>query len=139
MKNFEVKLNKVRFEYKFIRTIDVGIVLKGKEVKGIKSKEFSFVDAYCFFKNGELFVKNFVINNSEDPNREKKLLLHKEELRKLERDLVKGLTVVPYKVFSNQKGMIKCTIVLSRRNKMYDKKQNLKEKDLKRENKFGDE
>lgn len=139
MKNFEVKLNKVRFEYKFIRTIDVGIVLKGKEVKGIKSKEFSFVDAYCFFKDGELFVKNFVINNSEDPNREKKLLLHKEELRKLERDLVKGLTVVPYKVFSNQKGMIKCTIVLSRRNKMYDKKQNLKEKDLKRENKFGDE
>jgi len=139
MKNFEVKLNKVRFEYKFIRTIDVGIVLKGKEVKGIKSKEFSFVDTYCFFKDGELFVKNFVINNSEDPNREKKLLLHKEELRKLERDLVKGLTVVPYKVFSNQKGMIKCTIVLSRRNKMYDKKQNLKEKDLKRENKFGDE
>ena len=139
MKNFEVKLNKVRFEYKFIRTIDVGIVLKGKEVKGIKSREFSFVHAYCFFKDGELFVKNFVINNSEDPNREKKLLLHKEELRKLERDLVKGLTVVPYKVFSNQKGMIKCTIVLSRRNKMYDKKQNLKEKDLKRENKFGDE
>jgi SsrA-binding protein len=139
MKNFEVKLNKVRFEYKFIRTIDVGIVLKGNEVKGVKSKEFSFVDAYCFFKGGELFVKNFIINNSEDPNREKKLLLQKEELRKLERDLVKGLTVVPYKVFSNQKGMIKCTIVLSRRNKMYDKKQNLKEKDLKKENKFGNE
>ena len=137
MKNFEVKLQKIKYEYKFIKTLDVGIVLKGNEVKSIKSREFYFIDSFCFFKNGELFVKNFIINNSENPKRDKKLLLHRNELNKFEKELIKGLTIVLYKVFTNDKGIIKCTIVLVRKNKNYEKRQNIKEKDLQRENKFG--
>ena len=132
--NFEVKLNKLKFEYDFIESYESGIELKGNEVKLIKSKNFSFVDAYCFFRNGELFVKNFIINEAEDPKREKKLLLKKQELDKLEKNLIKGLTIVPYTVFTNDKGRIKCNIVLSRRKKTYDKKQKIKERDLDREN-----
>lgn len=131
--NFEVKLSKLRFEYEFLETYESGIELKGNEVKLIKSKNFSFIDAYCFFRNGELFVKNFIITDAEDPKREKKLLLKKQELVKLEKSLIKGLTIVPYTVFTNDKGRVKCNIVLSRRKKNYDKKQKIKERDLDRE------
>jgi SsrA-binding protein len=138
MKHFEVKLPKVRFEYEFLETIDAGIELKGIEVKSVKKRNFSFVDSYCYFKDGELFVKNLVINDVEEPKREKKLLLKKQELNKLEKELIKGLTIVPYRFFANDKGRIKCTIVLARRNKNYDKKQKIKERDIDRENKFGE-
>ena len=131
--NFEVKLSKLRFEYEFLETYESGIELKGNEVKLIKSKNFSFIDAYCFFRNGELFVKNFIITDAEDPKREKKLLLKKQELDKLQKSLIKGLTIVPYTVFTNDKGRVKCDIVLSRRKKNYDKKQKIKERDLDRE------
>jgi SsrA-binding protein len=131
--NFEVKLSKLRFEYEFLETYESGIELKGNEVKLIKSKNFSFIDAYCFFRNGELFVKNFIITDAEDPKREKKLLLKKQELDKLQKSLIKGLTIVPYTVFTNDKGRVKCNIVLSRRKKNYDKKQKIKERDLDRE------
>lgn len=138
MKNFEVKLQKVKFEYDFIETYDAGIVLKGIEVKEIKKRHFSFIDGYCYFKDGELFVKNVIINNAEEPNRDKKLLLKKHELTKLEKELTKGLTIVPFSFFTNDRGSIKCTIVLGRRNKSYEKKQKLKEKDLEREKKLED-
>lgn len=138
MKNFEVKLQKIKFEYEFLESFDAGIELKGTEVKSIKSRNFSFVDSYCYFVNGELFIKNFVINNEVDPKREKKILLKKQELSKLEKELIKGLTIVPYRVFQNDKGKIKVTIALARRNKNYDKKQKIKERDIDRENKFGE-
>ena len=137
-KNFEVKLNKTKFDYEFLETYDTGIDLKGNEVKMVKSKNFSFVDSYCFFKGRELYVKNFIINDAEDPIRDKKLLLRREELKKLEKELIKGLTIVTYKVFENDKGRIKCTIALARKNKNHEKKAKLKEKDLNRENKFVD-
>jgi SsrA-binding protein len=83
-------------------------------------------------------VKNVIINNTEEPNRDKKLLLRKHELTKLEKELTKGLTIVPFSFFTNDRGSIKCTIVLGRRNKSYEKKQKLKEKDLEREKKLED-
>lgn len=133
MKNFEHIIKKNRHEYEFLEIFDAGIVLVGSEVKSIRSREFTLQDGYCYFSNGELFIKNFVINKSDNPNREKKLLLKKQQLKKLEKDLIKGLTIVPYKIFQTDKGRIKMSVVLARRNKNYEKKQKLKEKDLDRE------
>ena len=133
MKNFEHIIKKNRHEYEFLEIFDAGIVLVGSEVKSIRSREFTLQDGYCYFTNGELFIKNFVINKSDIPNREKKLLLKKQELKKLERDLIKGLTIVPYRIFQTDKGRIKMSVALARRNKNYEKKQKLKEKDLDRE------
>lgn len=133
MKNFEHIIKKNRHEYEFLEIFDAGIVLIGSEVKGIRTREFTLHDGYCYFSNGELFIKNFIINKSDNPNREKKLLLKKQELKKLEKELVKGLTIVPYKIFQTDKGRIKMSVALARRNKNYEKKQKLKEKDLDRE------
>ena len=133
MKNFEHIVKKNRHEYEFLEIFDAGIVLVGSEVKGIRTREFTLLDGYCYFVNGELFIKNFVINKSEEPNRQKKLLLKKQELKKLEKELIKGLTIVPYKIFQTDKGRIKMSVALARRNKNYEKKQKLKEKDIDRE------
>lgn len=133
MKNFEHNLKKIYFDYEMLETFIAGIELKGNEVKSVRSYNFSLSDSHCFFLNKELFIKNFIISGTEIPNRDKKILLKKEELNKLERSLIKGLTIIPYSIFQNDKGKIKLKISLARRNKNYEKKQKLKEKDLNRE------
>ena len=138
MKNFEHIIKKNRFEYEFLEILDAGVVLIGSEVKNVRNREFTLQDGYCYFVSGELFIKNFVINKSDAPNREKKLLLKRQQLKKLERDLIKGLTIVPYRIFQTDKGRIKMSVALARRNKNYEKKQKLKEKDLDREKNFLD-
>lgn len=135
--NIQIKNRKVSFEYEIIETYTAGIVLQGTEVKMIREGKVSMVDSYCYFSDGELFVKNLLINESKSffthkPDRIKKLLLKKQELVKIENKLVKGLTLLPFKLFTNEKGVIKIEVVLGRGKKLYDKRESLKLKDIKR-------
>ena len=125
---------KVKFEYTFVETHIVGIKLMGSEVKAIDNGKVSLVDAYCYFNDGELFVKGMNIPESNlaythEPLRERKLLMKKKELRKLEKQLINGLTIVPYKIFRNDRGLIKLEIVLAKGKKLYDKRQAIRKRD----------
>lgn len=139
--NINIKNRKASYEYEFIDTYEAGLVLKGTEIKSIREGKVTLQDGYCFFKNGELFSKGINIAPYEqgsfynhDPLRDRKLLLHKQELEKLEKkSLDKGLTIIPVRLFINAKGFAKLFIALARGKKLHDKRDNLKEKDMKRE------
>ena len=129
---------KVKFEYTFIETHIVGIKLMGSEVKPIKSGLTSLTDTYCYFSGGELFVKGMYISSkgnsySHEPIRDRKLLMKKRELIKLSKQLINGLTIVPYKIFVNERGLVKMEIVLAKGKKLHDKRQAIKERDIDRE------
>ena len=99
-------------------------------------------DTYCYFKNGELYVKGLNIASSNvsyahEPMRERKLLMKKKELRKLENELINGLTIVPYRLYRNDTGLIKMEIVLAKGKKLWDKRDSIKERDINRELKRG--
>jgi SsrA-binding protein len=113
---------KARFEYHFLDTYTAGMVLDGVDVKNIKSGEFSLVDAYCIFKDDELFLNNI------------KLLLNRRELNKLQNNLIKGTTIIPYKIFANEKGKFKLELSLAKGKKLYDKRETIKQRDISREN-----
>lgn len=126
---------KVRFNYNVLETFVSGICLIGSEVKSVRANKISTNDSYCYFKDDELFVKNFFIYENKnalehDPNRDKKLLLKKSELSKLKKKLIKGHSILLTKVLINEKGLIKCEIVLGLGKKQWDKRNALKEKDL---------
>jgi SsrA-binding protein len=132
---------KAKFEYEFIETLTAGIQLIGSEVKTIKKSKFSINDAFCFFKDNELFIKNMVLTEkvnefAPDVKRDKKLLIKKKEINNLKRDLTNGLTIIVNKVFENEKGLIKVEISLARGKKLYDKRNTIKERDLNRDKKF---
>jgi SsrA-binding protein len=129
---------KVKYEYTFIETHTVGIKLQGSEVKSIDEGKVSLVDAYCYFIDGELFIKGMNIPESKvaythEPLRDRKLLMKKKELRKLEKQLINGLTIIPYKLFRNKRGLIKVEIVLGKGKKLHDKRNSIKERDIKRD------
>ena len=129
---------KVKFEYFILETFVSGIVLMGSEVKSISDSKVSMVDTYCYFKNGELYVKgmNVASNNTSychEPTRERKLLMKKKELRKLEKELINGLTIVPYRLYRNDTGLIKMDIVLVKGKKLWDKRETIKGRDLDRD------
>lgn len=137
-KNVNIVNRKVKFEYHFIETFIVGLKLQGSEVNAITNNMLSMVDTFCYFKNGELFVKgmNIASNNvaySHEPTRERKILMKKKELRKLEKELINGLTIVPYRVFRNERGLIKMEIVLAKGKNLYDKRSSIKERDINRD------
>jgi SsrA-binding protein len=138
MKKIEFTNKKVKFEYTFIETYVTGIKLMGSEVKSIRLGKVSLVDTYCYFNKGELYMKGMNITEtnvaySHTAIRDRKLLLKRKELRKLENELVKGLTIVPYKIFINDKGLVKVEIVLAKGKKLWDKRETIKERDLNRE------
>lgn len=118
-----------------------GMVLTGTEIKSVREGKVSMADAYCFFNKGELYVKNLNISRydngtyfNHDPLRERKLLLTRRELRKLENKLTdKGLTIIPTRLFINDGGLAKMEIALAKGKKLYDKRDSIKEKDMKRE------
>jgi len=138
-----IKNKKAFFEYEVLETYTAGIQLIGSEVKMIRSGKVSMTDSFCFFKDDQLFVKNLLISEvssafSHDPKRDKKLLLKRNELNKIQGKLLKGLTLIPVVIKTNERGLIKVEIILARGKKLYDKRQSIKEKDLNRKNNFVD-
>lgn len=117
------------------------MVLTGTEVKSLRDGRASFNDSYCYFHKGELWIKNLHITeyshgtvNNHEPVRERKLLLQKRELRKLETKMKeKGFTLVPLRIFFNEKGLAKMELGLGRGKKQYDKRETLKQRDTERE------
>jgi SsrA-binding protein len=136
-----IKNKRASFDYEFIDLYTCGIVLTGTEIKSIRQNKASLVDTYCIFIGGELWVKNMHIAeyfygsyNNHQARRDRKLLLTKKELRKLQQsDKVAGLTIVPVRMFINEKGLCKVVIALAKGKKEYDKRESLKEKDDRRE------
>ena len=148
--NIEIINRKASFNYEFIDTYVAGIVLEGFEIVAIKIGQINISEAYCYFSGNELFLKNAIISRNEKnedwmrkkpstfvakaANRDRKLLLNKSELRKIfEQVKIKGLTVVPYKVFINEKRLCKVLIAVAKGKKTYDKRNTLKERDIARE------
>lgn len=138
--NINIKNKRASFDYEFIDTYTAGIVLTGTEIKSVRLGKASLVDTYCFFSKGELWVKNMHIAeyffgsyNNHAARRDRKLLLSKKELHKLERTSVEpGFTIVPTRMYINEKGLAKVVIALAKGKKQYDKRQSLKEKEDKR-------
>ena len=138
--NVTIKNRKASYEYNFLDTYIAGIQLVGVEIKSIRNGRVNLSESYCVFQHGELFLMNTHISPYEnagyvkvDPLRERKLLLNKNELRKLSDGVSrKGLTIVPTKMFINDRGLCKVEICLCQGKKNYDKQESLKEKDLKR-------
>jgi SsrA-binding protein len=129
---------KAKFEYEFIQNYTCGIVLAGSEVKSIREGKVSLSESYCVFINGELFIKNSNISElktsfGHKSNQDRKLLLKKQELNRLQKDLIKGLTIIPYRIFIDDRGLIKVEIVLARGKKLHDKRESIKIKDIKKE------
>ena len=137
----EIKNRRASFDYEFIETYVAGIVLTGTEIKSIRAGKASLVDGFCYFNNGELYVENMNVAEyhwgswgRHDPRRDRKLLLKRKELAKLQRAVKeKGLTIVAVKLFVAENGYAKLLIALARGKKEYDKRQSIKEKDLRRE------
>lgn len=137
----DIENRRARYEYSFIDTYEAGIALTGTEIKSIRLRNANLSDAYCFFEKGELFVKSLFIGEYEhgnrqnhEPRRDRKLLLKKAELRKLEKRVKeRGFTIVPYRLYINERGYAKLEIALAQGKKVHDKRQSIKEKDLKRE------
>lgn len=135
------KNRKANFDYTILENYQSGIVLNGCEIKSIRLGKVNFTDSYCFFENGELYIKNLYINEYDnsgyiklEPNRDRKLLLTKRELKKLtEKIKVSGHSIVPVKLYINEHGYAKVDIALVKGKKTYDKSQSIKERDLKRE------
>jgi SsrA-binding protein len=140
-KSINIKNRKASFEFYFIETYSAGIALMGTEIKSIRQSKASLQEAYCYFKDGELFIKGMNIAHYErgtfsnhDPLRERKLLLKKRELSKLEEALQdKGLTIIPVRLFTTDRGFAKLEIALAKGKKLYDKRESIKEKDTKKE------
>ena len=136
-----IRNKKASFNYEFVETYIGGIVLHGTEIKSIRMGKVNLQDGYCYFSNGELYMKGanvspygFASFRRHDPDREKKLLLKKTELKKIERKMKeKGLTIIPVRLFINDRGFAKVEIALARGKKMFDKRDSIKEKDVKRD------
>ena len=136
-----IKNKKAYHDYEIEDKLVAGIQLKGTEIKSIRKGKASLVDTYCFFKDGELYVKGMHIAEyafasifNHEPKRERKLLLNKKELRKFERKIKeKGYTVIATHLFLNNNGLAKLEIALGRGKKEFDKREDIKRKDIQRQ------
>jgi SsrA-binding protein len=136
-----IENRRAKFDYQFLETFTAGLVLKGTEIKSIREGKANLNESYCYFKNNELYIKNMHITEyseasfyNHEPMRERKLLLNKQELNKLlkkVKDL--GLTIIPIRLFINDKGFAKLDIALSKGKKMFDKREDIKKRDIERE------
>jgi SsrA-binding protein len=131
---------KARHLYSVEETLECGIALQGTEVKSIKASKFSFSDSYAAIENGELWLIGFHISayrfgnlNNHDPLRKRKLLVHKQEIKRLKRKVdEKGLTLIPLK-FYLKRGIVKLEIGVCRGKKLYDRRDDIKRRDMKRD------
>ena len=140
-KQINILNKRARFDYEILDKYTAGIVLTGTEIKSIRLGKASIAESFCEFNNGELFVINsnieeylFGTHYNHKAKSERKLLLNKKELRKLEKDSEnKGLTIVPLRLFTNEKGLAKLEIALCRGKKNFDKRETMKDRDTKRD------
>ena len=139
--NINIKNKKAYFDYEILEEYVAGIQLAGTEIKALRQGKASLVDCYCYMSGGEMFVRGMNIAeydwgtyNNHIPKRDRKLLLNRKELNKIERTLQdKGITAVGLRIFINERGVAKLLIGVARGKKQYDKRETLKEKDAKRE------
>ncbi len=137
----ELKNRSAYFEYAIEDKYVAGLVLTGTEIKSIREGRVSFNDSFCYFSHGELYVKSLHIAEyshgtyaNHDPLRERKLLLQKKELRKMEKKLQeRGYTIVPLRIFMNEKGLAKMEIGLGKGKKLHDKRDSIKQREADRE------
>ena len=141
-KTIQIKNKKARFEYELLEEFTAGIVLTGTEIKSIRNSKASIAESFCEFNNqGELFTINMHIEEyaygtrfNHLPKAQRKLLLNKKELKKLHREVQNtGLTIVPLRLYINEKGFAKLRIALARGKKLYDKRETIKDRDNKRD------
>lgn len=140
-KKIQIKNRRASFDYFFLQKYTAGIVLSGTEIKSIRQGKASLVDTYCYVEKREVWVKNMYIApyffgsfNNHSARRERKLLLNKKEIRKLEQELKNpGFTLVPIMLYIDDNNRAKLEIALAKGKKIYDKRQTLKEKDDRRE------
>ena len=140
-KNINIKNKKASFEYHFLDKYIAGIALTGTEIKSIREGKASLQHAYCYFNRGELHVKEMNITPysqakhfNHDPKRERKLLLRKKELEKLEDKLKEvSVTIIPTRLFINDRGLAKLEVALAKGKKLHDKRDDIKKKDMQRE------
>ena len=136
-----IKNRRASFDYSLLEKFTAGIVLLGTEIKAIREGKASLVDSFCYFRNGELFVKNLNVSiytegnlYHHEPTRERKLLLNKQEINKLQKKLLdKGLTVIPTLLFTSDSGYAKLEIALAKGKKLFDKRDDMKAKDIDRD------
>ena len=140
-KNVNIRNKRATFDYEIIEEYVAGVVLVGTEIKSIRLGKASLTDCYCYFEQGELWIRGVNIAeyswgtcNNHIPKRDRKLLLNRKELSKLSRSLQdKGLTVVGLRLFLNERGLAKIAIGLARGRKSFDKREYIKANDAKRE------
>lgn len=140
-KNINIKNKRARFEYELLEEFVAGIVLSGTEIKSIRLGKASITESFCEFnQRGELFVVNMQVDEyshgthyNHMPKAERKLLLNKRELKKMEKEVkTSGNTIVPLNLFLNDKGLAKIRIALAKGKKLYDKRETIKDRDSKR-------
>lgn len=137
----EIKNKKAYFNYDLSDKETAGIILKGTEIKSIRNRDVNFVNSYCLFINGELWLRDLHISeyemgnqNNHNPKRDRKLLLTKQQLYKFEtKSKEKGFTLIPSEIFINDRGLVKVNICLARGKRVYDKKRHIIEEDIKRD------
>ncbi len=140
-KNINIRNKRATFDYEIIEEYVAGVVLVGTEIKSIRLGKAALTDSYCYFEDGELWMRGVNIAeyawgtcNNHVPRRDRKLLLNRKELVKLQRSLQdRGLTVVGLRMFLNDRGLVKIVVGLARGRKAYDKREYLKENDARRE------
>lgn len=132
---------KARYEYQLLQEFDAGLVLLGNEVKSLREGNATLSDSFIFIKDGEVWIKNLIISkythshsaDKHNENRDKKLLLNKKEIDKISRSLLEtGVTAIPLLVFSS-KNKLKIKIAIAKGKKLWDKRESIKERDIKRE------
>ena len=141
VKQVDIRNRRASFEYMFLETLTAGIVLTGTEIKSIRQGKVNLQDAYCLILNDELFVRQMSISAytegthyNHEPLRDRKLLLTKREIKRLNESLKdQGLTIIPTRLFTNERGFAKVEIALAKGKKLYDKRDSIKERDVARD------
>tara|TARA_B100000614_G_C14451919_1_gene454654 strand:+ start:424 stop:870 length:447 start_codon:yes stop_codon:yes gene_type:complete len=141
MKDINIKNKRARFEYQILDKFIAGIQLNGTEIKSIRLGKVTITESFCAFKKDELWIRGMHIAEYEfgnyanhEPKRERKLLLNRQELNKLQKKLKnQGLTIVPLLLFINEKGWAKLEIAIAKGKKLHDKRDSLKEKNMQRD------
>ena len=141
LNSVNIKNKRASFDYEFIEREVVGIVLTGTEIKSIRHGKASIAESYCTIENGQLWILNMDVSiyvqgsyNNHEPKRKRKLLMAKKDILKWEAKLkTRGLTIVPVKLFLSEKGWAKLDIALAKGKQTFDKRNSIKEKDLKME------